>query len=185
MEWILWSPKSQTALIVIPEETELLIPIMRAKSAVHLITYAAPFTKDMEHFNNLSYYVLPPLPSGHRVPQWLSIQLGMFAGRLYADFSECAALAKYLEHSANLVRWVNPARFLLEWLVLRRKGQDVMHTPVGYVCQGRSLREDHPFFVSRQARLGDSSVGLLTGPTSVSEDPEAEVDGDGGFEDDY
>ena len=28
---------------------------------MHLITYAAPVTKNMVHFNGLSYYVLPPL----------------------------------------------------------------------------------------------------------------------------
>jgi hypothetical protein len=39
-----------------------------------------------------------------------------------------------------------PLTFLQEWLALRRKGQDFTHTPMGYVCQGRSLIENHHFF---------------------------------------
>ena len=46
-----------------------------------------------------------------------------------------------------------PLAFLQEWLAMRRKGQDFMHTPMGYVCQGKSLTENHPFF-SRVANDG-------------------------------
>lgn len=41
----------------------------------------------------------------------------------------------------------NPTSFLLEWLALRRTAQDVLHTPAAYVCQGRKIRPDHPFFM--------------------------------------
>jgi hypothetical protein len=41
--------------------------------------------------------------------------------------------------------------FILEWLSLRRRGQDVMHTPLGYVCQGRPLDSQHAFFVTNRA----------------------------------
>jgi hypothetical protein len=59
----LWNPSSETALVVISEEVELLISIIRAakKLKVHLITSAAPVTKKMQYFNGLSYYVLPAL----------------------------------------------------------------------------------------------------------------------------
>ncbi|RAQ48422.1 hypothetical protein AFGD_008416 [Aspergillus flavus] len=30
-------------------------------------------------------------------------------------------------------------------------GQDISHTPMGYVCQGSRLRRDHPFFLARKA----------------------------------
>lgn len=43
VEWILWSPSTLTALLIVPEEAELLIPVIRraGQSAnVHLITYA-------------------------------------------------------------------------------------------------------------------------------------------------
>jgi hypothetical protein len=36
--------------------------------------------------------------------------------------------------------------FMQEWLSLRRKGQDFAQTPMGYICQGKVLKADHPFF---------------------------------------
>ncbi|UDD57993.1 hypothetical protein AFCA_005465 [Aspergillus flavus] len=30
-------------------------------------------------------------------------------------------------------------------------GQDISHTPMGYVCQGSRLRRDHPFLLARKA----------------------------------
>jgi hypothetical protein len=41
------------------------------------------------------------------------------------------------------VRMLN---FLHEWLELRAKGQDFAQTPMGYVCSGKVLTEEHPFF---------------------------------------
>lgn len=40
----------------------------------------------------------------------------------------------------------NPLTFLQEWLALRRRGQDFAHSPMGFVSQGKWLREDHVFF---------------------------------------
>lgn len=67
------------------------------KPMVHLITYGAPVTKTMLHFNGLSYYVLPRLAVSCTAPDWLSIELGIFAGRLYINFSECAPLTNYIQ----------------------------------------------------------------------------------------
>jgi len=183
VEWILWNSSTETALIIIPEEAELLIPVIRRvgeQAKVHLVAYAAPVTKSMRHFNGFSYYVLPRLPAGYTVPAWLSIELGIFAGRLYIDFLECAPLRKYLQLSreeADAGEDVqpngeqqagdgtfaeNPVSFLLEWLTLCRKSQDIMHTPLGYICQGRPQQESHPFFVTQRADAQDivaSSVG--------------------------
>ena len=159
-----------------------MISVIRAEARpkVHLIAYAAPITKNMLHFNRLSYYVLPRLPVGYTAPSWLSIELGIFAGRLYIDFPECAPLTKYLQLSDETdaesqqsnsekvgVFTKNLVSFLLEWLTLRRKGQDIMHTPMGYVCLGRPLHESHPFFVARGADAADviepSAAGRRTG----------------------
>ncbi|TGO44474.1 hypothetical protein BCON_0512g00030 [Botryotinia convoluta] len=103
VEWILWSPSNETALIVIPEEVELLIPMIRTarKPIVHLITYAAPITKSMQHFNGLSYYVLPSLLNGYKIPEWLSIELGIFAGRLYINHIEYHAYTNGLHLSSK------------------------------------------------------------------------------------
>jgi hypothetical protein len=174
----------------VPEETEIIIPILRNKaggkqgSKVHLITYMAPLTRDMSHFDRLTFYALPPLPTDHQVPAWLSVELGIFAGRMYADFAGCTTLKRYMERSesgdgdeAAAAFSARPAGFLLEWLSLRRKGQNVAHTPVGHVCHGRPLREDHHFFAAREADWG-SNVGLHSRFLGVARD-EDEDDGSG------
>ncbi|KAK0649645.1 hypothetical protein B0T16DRAFT_457038 [Cercophora newfieldiana] len=183
VEWIIWSPRTQTALVIIPEEAELVLPIVRAgggsqadrPAASHLLAYAAPVAKTMLAFNKLTYYSVPALPADHAVPDWFRVELGVLAGRLYADAGECASLARFLRRSlagtaggddedleeeeegggggedgtepqtgrdAESDGFVeSPAVFLLEWLSTRRGGQDVLHTPVGYVCTGRAVRE--------------------------------------------
>lgn len=190
---------NEIALIVISEEAELLIPIVRARAAgkpkVHLIAYAAPVTKSMLHFNRLSYYALPCLPGGYTLPDWLPIELGIFAGRLYIDFPECAPLMKYLELAENIgtdapqskfehigIRTKNPVEFLLEWLTICRKGQDIMHTPMGYICQGRPLRESHPFFAARSTDLRE--IEKPPGRIRSSSDADEAEDRDLNFEDD-
>ncbi|KAL7621053.1 hypothetical protein AAE478_008365 [Parahypoxylon ruwenzoriense] len=168
VEWILWSPGTQTALVIIPEEAELLIThIRRAKGAyaTHLIAYAAPITKGMLVFNRLQYYSLPPLPTEHTFPEWFRFELGILGGRLYVDLAEWDSLASYLQPSSqaadqlaeeyaqlSLTNGVTstsfadePASFVLEWLTLLRKTQDILHTPIGYICTGRTLGENHPF----------------------------------------
>lgn len=174
MEWIIWSSLTESALIIIPEEAELVIPIVRSHAGASrdnpptatLIAYAAPVAKAMRVFNSLCYYSVPALPVNHPFPAWFRVELGVLAGRLYADFTECGTLASFLHPpgttdsytedlselpTASQVRYTfvadNPAGFLLEWLSTRRGGQDVLQTPVGHVCTGRALREDHPFFL--------------------------------------
>ncbi|KAI1495818.1 hypothetical protein F5X99DRAFT_422623 [Biscogniauxia marginata] len=163
VEWILWSPSTQTALVVIPEEVELLIPTLRLavdKPAVHLIAYAAPVTKAMLAFNNFDYYSLPQLPTNHAFPEWFRVELGILAGRLYIDFAEWDSIASFLRPAPTATD-VSPERntkpetstcfsrdasaFVMEWLTLRRRNQDILHTPMGYLCTGRTLEEGHPF----------------------------------------
>ena len=164
------------------------------KPMVHLITYAAPVTKNMLHFNGLSYYVLPRLPDGYTAPDWLSIELGIFAGRLYFNFPERAPLANYLqladttgtESPQSRIEHVgistkNPVDFLLEWLTVCRKGQDIMHTPMGYICQGRPLHESHPFFAAQSTDAREVETPPVGRGTSGDID-EAE-DGDADLED--
>jgi hypothetical protein len=158
---------------VIPEEVELLIPTLRlaaADSMVHLIAYAAPVTKRMACFNTLRYYTLPALPPDYEFPKWFRLELGILAGRLYVGLSEWDMLARYLQHPFKGITSTqeeregrgdgellpfdetstaqfteSPKAFLLEWLVLRRKTQDILHTPMGYICSGRPSGGNHPF----------------------------------------
>lgn len=165
MEWLLWSPSTNTALVVIPEELELLIPDIRASRFTQLMAYAAPVTRAMLDFSSLHFYSFPPLPGDDKVPDWLPIELGILAGRLYMTYDEAMAMARYLgqyigdgndDRDGSMVKkeegavdqfCPNPTSLLLEWLPLRRTAQDVLHTPAAYVCQGRTLRPDHSFFL--------------------------------------
>ena len=194
MHWLLWSTYSNTAIAIIPEEAELAIAILRdlvcsnKASPTCLLTYAAPITRRMLHFNYLDYYGHPSIPKGWRAPMWLTVELGIFAGRLYFEYEEYEELLDFLglhkaasvlssEHTSSIAAPLEldgvdehceepleepnandrvPAAkekpptisltFLQEWLAVRRKGQDFMHTPMGYVCQGKPLKENHPFF---------------------------------------
>lgn len=136
---------------------------------MHLIMYAAPFTKRMLQFDRLDYCTLPSLPKGWSPPPWLPFELGILAVRLYFNFSDYEFLLEQLRlDSEKPITNVNPAgastavacdnsfvrsqlNFLQDWLTLRRQGQDISHTPMGYVCQGSRLRRDHSFFLARKA----------------------------------
>jgi hypothetical protein len=114
----------------------------------------------MLQFGGLRYYSVPALQSEYVVPQSLTIELGIFAGRLYLQFEECAPLVKYIDsvsiNGRSNTTATETIAFILEWLSLRRRGQDIMHTPLGYVCQGRPLGIEHAFFMTNRA--GDNSV---------------------------
>ncbi|OCL12896.1 hypothetical protein AOQ84DRAFT_417852 [Glonium stellatum] len=226
VNWILWCPSPPAALIVIPEEAELLITILRdnSKPATHLLTYAAPVTRKMLHFNDLTYFSIPPLPAGWKAPNWLKIELGIFAGRLYLEFDEYADLKKYLgisgsdatstsiteveereyslagrwemRHALKLASGVSsalhksresftakPLTFLHEWLALRRRCEDFTHTPMGYVCQGKELKANHPFFVSKAQVETQVNHGETTW-TAGSLDADLEMSSDMGTDSD-
>ncbi|KAK3938153.1 hypothetical protein QBC46DRAFT_441500 [Diplogelasinospora grovesii] len=184
-EWVLYAPSTQTALVIIPEEAELVIPRLRdPKNAarVHLIPYAAPVTKNMLPFSRLSYYALPPLPTGTEIPEWLTIELGILGGRLYFEYEEYAGLCWYLGLETpegyffgDEERTPLSLSFLLEWLTLRRKGQSVLHTPMGYICLRKQLREDHPFFTSRPSSSGQKSDGQGSGQQGEEEEEQHEI----------
>lgn len=90
MNWVLWSPENDNALVIIPEEAEALISVLRSSEPpkTYLLTYAAPVTKRMLHFNDLKYYSIPTLPEHVEPSAWLMLELGLFSGRLYFEYSE-------------------------------------------------------------------------------------------------
>ncbi|CBX97993.1 hypothetical protein LEMA_P094020.1 [Plenodomus lingam JN3] len=158
VEWILYNPTTFNALIIIAEEAEMVIPQIRNqafRSKVHLLTYSAPVTKKMVQFSSLRYYSLPALQSDYIIPRSLTVELGIFAGRLYMQYDECAPLVDYIDKASmnrrSNARTNDTIRFILEWVSLRRRGHDIMHTPLGYVCQGRPLGMEHAFFVTNHA----------------------------------
>lgn len=167
VEWILWSTLTETALIIIPEEAELLIPIIRSagpRCLVHLMTYSVPVTKPtLRNFNGLTYYNMPALPDDYQFPKWFTVELGILAGRLYVTYEECAMVAQCLqiqmsepmedqvdgsaEEEETFAR--NPVTFMSEWLAHRRES-DIQQTPMGYILRGRieALHPDHAFFTA-------------------------------------
>ncbi|KAK2596613.1 hypothetical protein QQS21_006289 [Conoideocrella luteorostrata] len=156
VDWILWSPSSQTALIVIPEEADGIITLLRKMKVprVWLISYSAPVSKSMQIFNSLTYLTIPSWPKERTIPAWLGIEVGLVAGRLYFNYTEYESFLSWLGISENQqVSEVpcglpidQPLRFLQEWVANRRQTQDIMYTPVGFVCQNKGLDESHFFF---------------------------------------
>ncbi|CAG8973686.1 hypothetical protein HYALB_00002252 [Hymenoscyphus albidus] len=193
VNWVLWSPINEIAMVIIPEEAERLLPLLREinPAPTHLLTYAAPVTRKMMIFNDMTYYSVPAMPEGWKAPMWLKIELGIFAGRLYFQYSDYEELCKYLgaheraqemdddddsllleqpdtcadDPEGEYIERAEPVKkenepktftkkplvFMQEWLAIRRKGQDFTHTPMGQLCQGKALKEDHPFFSMPEA----------------------------------
>ncbi|CAK7266784.1 hypothetical protein SEPCBS57363_002268 [Sporothrix epigloea] len=180
VEWLIWCPATETGIVVIPEEFELLIPDIRKSIHVHLVAYAAPVTKSMLDFSSLKYYSFPALPEDYTMPTWLPIQMGILAGRLYMNFDETMHMARYIgqpqtteivEDNENPVAeefCSNPTTFLLEWLPLRRSAQEALHTPAAYVCQGRPLPPDHRFF-SHSLQHVKQEAEDVTGQVDIGE----------------
>ncbi|EQB57807.1 hypothetical protein CGLO_02015 [Colletotrichum gloeosporioides Cg-14] len=182
VNWILWSDVSGVALVVVPEEAEMLLPLIRNKGpkhVTHLILYSAPVTRKMLHFSKLDYLSIPPLANDWEAPMWLRVELGLYAGRLYFEWDEYAeicrllgidetSLSEHLEESSDedLERaqldgaveskpsakpaktglTPRPLTFCQEWLAARRRGQDFVSTPMGFIAQGKPLQATHPFF---------------------------------------
>ncbi len=227
VSWILWSQITEIAIVIIPEEAERVIPIIRSAAfsksgpKTYLLTYAAPITRKMLYFSSLKYYSIPSLPRGWEAPEWLTVELGIFAGRLYFDWREYRAICQFLgveEAPTTLedpngledVAQVNgvddeasvpkrtgaeemgakdaaktkpaslftskPLQFMHEWLAVRRRGQDFVPTPMGYITQDKRLDEAHPFFRKFEAE----QPGKLHMPVTrraAREEDEVEEDG--------
>ena len=176
VQWILWSTVSEAAMIISPHEAEALLDEIRDNKAscTHLISYAAPVTKNMLAFDSLKFYSVPCLPLEWRCPGWLVRDLGIFAGRLYFDYAEYQSICEALglqrtsvlspaEEGQDMLpacssnfgegevdeRFTKaPLEFLHQWLSARRKGQDFSQTPMGHVCSGKGLKKDSVLFAS-------------------------------------
>ncbi len=199
-------------MVVTPEEAEIILNIVRnPDSATYLLTYAAPATRRMLHFNQLKYYTVPSLPDSWAAPQWLTTELGFFAGRLYFEWFEYSDICRVLgiDESAPMLNESDtseeemsdqlaasatesgaetpitdpttddqqdknisspytksqragltpkPFSFTQDYLSVRRRGQEFSHTPMGFLCMGKPLHEDHAFF--RRAEPVKTNKGL-------------------------
>ncbi|RYP92931.1 hypothetical protein DL770_000981 [Monosporascus sp. CRB-9-2] len=213
VNWILYSPTPEAAVIITPEEAEIILPMVRQPgSATFILTYAAPITRRMLHFNHLKYYTIPSLPNMWTAPQWLTTELGFFAGRLYFEWSEYGSICRMLgiDESAPMLNESDttegdtsdqltdfatetsaeattipmtdgqgdsndtrisrhktqhtgftpkPFTFTQEYLAVRRRGQEISHTPMGFLCMGKPLHNNHAFF--RRAETPKTKKGLV------------------------
>ena len=187
--WVLWATKFETGIVITPEEAEDLIPIVRGNNMrqTHILTYTPPLHRKQLDFNKLSYYAIPQLPVTWSAPSWLQIELGIFGGRLYFEFDEYEPICRYvgLVHLAHNQEQSSPnqsynvpfthksAVFIQEWLTVRRKGQEFTHTPMGYMCNGKPLEPNHPFFTAsgrKTAAVSQQSVQSMEEPVFEEEE---------------
>jgi hypothetical protein len=167
--------------VVIPEEAELVIPTLRSQTwpKVWLLTYSAPVTRAMSKFNTLRYLTIPDMPKDTVLPGWLVIEVGILAGRLYFEWAEYQDILEWLgltrdkKSPAGLVIR-QPRKFLIEWLTHCRQTHDVSHTPMGYICNKKPLKESHSFFQSADGgqAAGHAPVGA-TADGQLSHNPES------------
>jgi hypothetical protein len=232
VNWLLWSTLREVGVVIIPEEAEIVISMLRHQQAsghqtpTHLLTYAAPVTRKMLHFNDLDFFSIPPLD--WKAPPWLRVELGIYAGRLYFDWDEYTPLCDFLgldeaticeeeerdgedqqeaegtsplapHHSnhhhpsvaaenASTKRTkltTRPLTFLQEWLAIRRRGQDFVHTPMGFLTQGKPLHGSHPFFKPTQPQPSAAAVQPLSLPSRRTGDHDDDGDRAAGEDDDY
>lgn len=130
---------------------------------------------------SLNFYAIPTLPADHTVPEDLVTEIGIFAGRLYMEYDEVNSLLGYVDrakiHENSCTSITRTLDFLFEWTARRRKVQDFAHTPMGYICSGRVLERDHPFFgISAKERR--SIAVLQRSVSNMSLDGVGEMDGD-------
>lgn len=139
----------------------------------------------MLHFNSLDFYAYPTLPKGHEFPSILKIELGLFSGRLFFTYEEYLEVLHYLDQhdgSQGSREGNSFLPFLQEWLSVTRKGRDFTYTPMGYVCQSRHLKSDHPAFAVRAAdvdvteKLSNLQLDTQEGDDSGDEDIYWDVD---------
>jgi hypothetical protein len=129
----------------------------------------------------------------------LRLELGFVAGRLYFEPDEYPSLMQYIQKAPesgslqaeavplkrrNLLegRFTRkPVKFLLEWLALRRKSQYILYTPMGYVCQNKELRADHPFFIKQQevfctGKVSETEAADMNAKMRADSDIDTDVD---------
>ncbi|KAF5574117.1 hypothetical protein FPANT_11939 [Fusarium pseudoanthophilum] len=200
VEWVLWRPDIETALIVIPEEAELLLPILRRihTPTTFLLTYTSPHTRSLLEVGYLAYYPVPTPKKELMIPPWLSIEIGLMAGRLYLPYDEYTQLRSCLEvdemaapsvmtdnihrsrkHILPNFGALNPqllSKFLAEWIPYRSRSSDIMHNPMGYLLQNRDLPTNHPFFTfkPKSAAIETRSLAVYGVATKRADDQDSD-----------
>jgi hypothetical protein len=153
----------------------------------------------MWRFNTLDYFVIPTPERRSSFPLWLPIEIGVLSGRLYFDYGEYPSLISWLGinqegllgdganvpsmETGPIARGLfveQPLKFLQEWLTYRRQTQDIMHTPMGYLCQKKKLDSRRSFFIFTESSqdVSEPRPGTQGGATTVNTESEIGVSDD-------
>ena len=162
---------SSIFVVMSPYEVNLLLQDIRASKYVRLHMYAPCTTQAMKPLDDLTFYCIPPLPSGYVSPSLdVRCQINIWAGQLYLDSYEmylylCLLLGvssseeagyssvesdRFIPKRGRIGEMVDvclfdksPLALLKTLLGLRRKGMSYQQTHMGKILHARLLsRED-------------------------------------------
>ncbi|KAF4624821.1 hypothetical protein G7Y89_g13348 [Cudoniella acicularis] len=81
-----------------------------------------------------------------------------------------------VEANAPITFARKPLTFVHEWMAIRRKGLDFANTPMGYLCQGKILTPDHPFFAKPEVLAQEDGAQVRSGGVRKAADEEDDVE---------
>ena len=169
VQWILATRPGSSAspylMIISPYEAEQLISTVHASSQVALHLYKPRCIIGHCTFDMLDFMSIPARATTQHIPRSLMLRLDVFAGQLYLnsydDYLEvCAFLGlatavpkngEIVEADGFIIRDVNgvqpglsPVQFLLTLMAkIRRNGQGIGKTDMGYILGGKILEKSH------------------------------------------
>jgi len=161
-------------VVMSPYEVNLLLQDIRASKYVRLHMYAPCTTRTMKPLDDLTFYCIPPLPTGSASPSLdVRCQLNVWAGQLYLDSYEtylhlCLLLGvssseeagyksvesdRFVPIRGRIKEMINvclfdesPLAVLQTLFGLRRKGMSYEQTHMGKILHARLLsQEDFKF----------------------------------------
>lgn len=107
VNWIVSTDVNDETYFVVlsPYEVNELLPLIRQSPYVHLHVYSPRVTMQMQSFDHLNYYCIPPLPASWKPEssQMLVHQLNLWAGQLYlSDHDAYLRLCEFLGVATSL-----------------------------------------------------------------------------------
>ena len=157
-------------VVMSPYEVNLLLQDIRASKHVRLHMYAPSTTRTMKSLDDLTFYCIPPLPTGYASPSFdVRCQLNIWAGQLYLDSYEmylhlCLLLGissseeagyksvesdRFVPIRGRIKEMVNvclfdqsPLAVLQTLFGLRRKGMSYEQTHMGKILHARLLSQE-------------------------------------------
>ena len=173
INWIISHMGQDGSLIFVvmsPYEVNLLLQDIRASKHVRLHMYAPRTTQAMKPLDDLTFYCIPPLPSGNQpAPFDVRCQLNIWAGQLYLDSYQtyldlCLLLGvssseeagyssvesdRFVPKRGRVKEMVDvclfdksPLALLTTLFGLRRKGMSYQQTHMGRILHARLLSQE-------------------------------------------